>query len=133
LLPDLDGARTIAVATTFGDANLWVWAVRERCRCRRQVELSSSIRASSRDEVRSLMAALIAASPAEVFAIVDAPGSAYGFPWLGQTYDLLVGIVDAMATQDRYVRVAVHAVPSFGAQASVWRLRDAPDRPSPGK
>ncbi len=133
LLPDLDGVRTIAVATTFGDANLWRWAIRERCRCRRQVELASNIRASSRDEVRTLMAARIAASPAEVFAIVDAPGSPYEFPWLGQTYDFLAGIVDAMAAQDRYVRVAVHAVPSFGAQVSVWRLRDAPDRPSPGR
>jgi hypothetical protein len=133
LLPDLDGARIIAVATTFGDGNLWIWAIRERCRCRRQVELASNIRASSRDEVRTLMAARIAASPAEVFAIVDAPGSPYEFPWLGQTYDLLAGIVDAMAAQDRYVRVAVHAVPSFGAQVSVWRRRDAPDRPSPGR
>ena len=34
---------------------------------------------SSREEVRALMAARIAASPAEVFAVVDAPGSPYEF------------------------------------------------------
>jgi len=133
LLPDLDGARAVAVATTFGSTNLWVWAIRERCRCRRQVELATIDRTGSRDEARIRMAAFIAASPAEVFAIVDAPG---GYPMqllIVGPYDRMVGIVDAMAAQDRYVRVAVRPVPSFGAQASLWRLRDAPDRPSPGK
>jgi len=130
LLPDLDGFRAIAVATTFGETNLWVWTVRERCRCRKQVELASIVGATSRADVRTRMAARLATSRAEAFAIVDAPGSPYALPPLGWTYDRLVGIVDAMAAQDRYVRVAIHAVPDFGAQASLWRLRDAPNAPT---
>ena len=75
LLPDLDGARTIAVATTFGSTSLWVWAIRERCRCRQQIELAAIDGPWSRDDARTGMAAFIAASPAEVVAIVDAPAA----------------------------------------------------------
>jgi hypothetical protein len=127
LLPDLDGLRAITIATTFGDSKLWVWAVRERCRCRKPVELVSIIAATSRDDVRTRMAAGLATSQSDAFVIVDAPGSPYALPQLGWTYDRLAGILDAMAAQDRYVRVAVHAVPNFGAEASLWRLRDAPE------
>jgi hypothetical protein len=133
LMPDLDGARTIAVATTFGSTSLWVWAIRERCRCRRQIELASIDGPRSRDDARTRMAAFIAASPAEVVAIVDAPG---GYPQqllISGRYDRTVGIMDALAAQDRYVQVAMHAVPSFSAQASLWRLREARDRPPGSK
>jgi hypothetical protein len=132
LLPDLDGAGTIAVATTFGATNLWVWAIRERCRCRQRVELAPIVAAGSRDEVRSRMAGLVAASSADVFAIVDAPGSFYAQPRFNWPYDRMAGIMDAMAAQDRYVRIAVHDVPGSGAQASVWRRRGAPERPAGG-
>jgi len=133
LLPDLDGLRAVAVATTFGETNLWVWAIRERCRCRKPVELASIIGATSRDDVRARMAARLATSRSEAFAIVDAPGSPYALPPLGWTYDRLAGIVDAVAAQDRYVRVAVHAVPNFGAEASLWRLRDRPGAATDGR
>jgi hypothetical protein len=133
LLPDLDGLRAVGVATTFGETNLWFWTLRERCRCRREVEMASIIGATSRDDVRARMAARLAASQSEAFAIVDAPGSPYALAQLGWTYDRLVGIVDAMAAQDRYVRVAVHAEPDFGAEASVWRPRDGPGATAGGR
>ena len=104
--------------------------MRERCRCKRQLELDSII-GGSREEVRAAMAARIAASPADAFAVVDAPTSPYALA-LGLTYDRMIGIMDALATQDRYVRVAVHAVPTFGAEASVWRRRDAATAPTGG-
>jgi hypothetical protein len=127
LLPDLDANRTIAVATTFGNAKLWVWAIRERCGCRRQVELASIDGGVSREDVRRQMAARIAGSQAEVFAFVDAPESPYALPAAGWTYDRMVGMMDAVASQDRYIRSADHAVPEFGARLSVWRLRTAAD------
>jgi hypothetical protein len=124
LLGDVDGLRSIAYATTFGEGSLLAWAVRERCRCKLVVEKPWIGGVGSRQEARALMSAHIASSHASLFVIIDAPGRPYELPPLGWTYDRMVGIVDAMADQDRYVRVADHGVPEFGAQISIWRLRD---------
>jgi hypothetical protein len=133
LLADLDGLNAVGVATTFGETSLWVWALRERCRCHRRVEMASIVGAASRDDARARMAARLATSQSEAFAIVDAPASPYALPQLGWTYDRLAGIVDAMAAQDRYVRVAVHPVSDFAAEVSVWRRGDAPVAPTGGR
>jgi hypothetical protein len=121
VLPDLDGLRSIAYATTFGESTLLSWVVREHCRCKFTVE-SPWIGGVSRADARALMAARIASSQAPAFVIIDAPAGPYALPELGWTYDRLAGIPDAMAAQDRYVRVAAHAVPQFGAEVSLWRL-----------
>jgi len=56
--------------------------------------------------------------------IIDAPGSRYSLPALGWVYEKMVGVVDAMQDQTRYVRVADYTLPSEGAQASIWRRRN---------
>jgi hypothetical protein len=120
-LDDLAGAHEIMVATTFGRSSLFAWMIRERCRCGIPVGGPWLERLGSRDEVRRVMAESIAQSNADVVVIVDAPHSGYALPSLGFTYDVLVGIVDAMEQQDRFVRVASYPVP--GGSASVWRRR----------
>ena len=124
LFGDVEGLRSIAYATTFGEGSLVSWAVRERCRCKFEVENPWIGGVGSRQEARALMSARIASSRAPLFIIIDAPGRPYELPALGWTYDRMVGIVDAMADQDRYVRIADHGVPEFGADISIWRLRD---------
>jgi hypothetical protein len=120
-LDDLNGAHEIMVATTFGRSSLFAWVIRERCRCGVVVRWPWLERLSSRDEARRVMAESIVQSNADLVVIVDAPHSAYALPSLGLTYDVLVGIVDAMEQQDRFVRVASYPVP--GGSASVWRRR----------
>jgi hypothetical protein len=127
LLPDLDGLRSIAYATTFGEGTLLSWMAREQCRCKLAVDGPWISGVASRDEARTLMAARIASSHAPFFVIFDAPGRPYEFPGLGWTYDRMAGIVDAMTAQDRYIRVVAHPVPKFGMEISLWRLRDAAD------
>ena len=127
VLPDLDGLRSAGYATTFGETSLLSWMVRERCRCRFKVE-RLLITPASREEARTLMAARLASSQAPAFVIIDAPAGPYELPDPGLTYGRTAGIVDAVAAQDRYARVAVHVVPQFGAEVSLWRLPDAPHR-----
>ena len=123
VLPDIAGLRSFAYATTFGESSLLSWVARENCRCKIDVE-RPWITTTSREVVRSQIAARVASSLAPIFIIIDAPAGPYAFPELGWTYDRMSGILDAMAAQDRYVRVAVHAVPQFGAEVSVWRRPD---------
>jgi len=125
LLPKLHGEPSIAYATTFGESTLLVWVAREHCRCKLVVENTSIGRVASRQEAQTQMAARVASSPAPLFVIFDAPGRLYEFPLLGWTYDRMVGIVDAMKAQDRYVQVANLPMPRFGMEVTLWRLRDA--------
>ena len=67
------------------------------------------------------MAERIAQSTADRVVVVDVPHSRYALPGAGWSYDLLVGIVDAMEQQDRFVREASYPVP--GGSATVWRRR----------
>jgi hypothetical protein len=120
-LDDLGGAREIMVATTFGRSDLFAWMIREHCRCGVAIRWPWLEHLGSRDEAWRVMAESIAQSNADVVVIVDAPHSGYALPSAGWTYDVLVGIVDAMEQQDRFVRVASYPVP--GGSASVWRRR----------
>ena len=120
-LDDLGGARDILVATTFGRTSLFAWMIREHCRCGVAVRWPWLDRPGSRDEARRVMAESIAQSDADLVVIVDAPHGGYALPSLGLTYDVLVGIVEAMEQQDRFVRIASYPVP--GGSASVWRRR----------
>jgi hypothetical protein len=129
LLPDLDGLRSVAYATTFGESALLSWVAREHCRCKLEIEKPWISTVTSRREAQALMADRVTSSRAPVFVIIDAPAGPYELPQVGWTYDRLAGILDAMAAQDRYVRFTVHAVPEFGAQVSLWRRRDAPAAP----
>lgn len=127
VLPDIEGLSSIAYATTFGESKLVVWMMREHCRCKLEVE-SPRLTGLTREEVKTQMAAHLASWHVSAFVIFDAPGAPYEIPELGWTHNVSVGILDALAAQDRYVRVAVHTVPQFGAEVSVWRLRDTDDR-----
>ena len=119
-LADLNGAREVLIVTTFGNSELFNWVVHENCRCKVDLKNPFIYRANSRDEVRLRMADLISRSSAERIVVIDAPHGRYSFPALGWTYDRMVGIVDAMEQQQRFVRRAVYEIPSHGAKAVVW-------------
>jgi hypothetical protein len=70
----------------------------------------------------------IANSHSDIFVIIEAPGSRYSFPEMGWVYEKMVGVVDAMQSQIRYVRTATYLIPSHGAQASIWRRQDASEK-----
>jgi hypothetical protein len=123
-LKDLEGVRVAMIASTFGMSRLFRWAVHEDCRCKRIVEDPWIEGLKSRAEVRRVMADRIARSVAERIVIIDAPGSRYSIRSVGWTYEVMAGILDAMESQDRFVRLATYPIPSQGAQAVVWRRRD---------
>jgi len=124
LLPALRGVRSAGFAATFGESELASWVAQENCRCKLKIEKTRMTGLASRQEARTLMAARVAASQAPLYILIDAPGSPYELPELGWTYARTAGIVDAMAAQDRYIRVATHALPRFGAEVSLWRRRN---------
>jgi hypothetical protein len=124
-LPELDGLRSIAYATTFGESSLLTWMMRERCRCQMVVE-KPWIDLISRDSVRALMANRLAFSQAPVFVIAATPSGRY-------QNAAGIGILDALANQDRYSRVAVYPVPDFGGQVELWRLQSVARHPAIGR
>lgn len=123
-LKDLEGVREVLIATTFGMSRLFRWAVHEDCQCKRIVEDPWIDSLRSRAEVRRVMVDRIAGSAAERIVVIDAPGSRYSDRGLGWYYEVMAGIVDAMESQDRFVRIAAYPIPSHGALAVVWRRRD---------
>jgi hypothetical protein len=120
-LHELEGARDVSIATTFGMSRLFRWVIHEHCKCNVTITDLFIDTRSSRADVRATTADRIANSNSDVFVIIDAPGSPYSLPQLGWVYEKMVGVVDAMQDQTRCVRFANYPIPSQGAQVSIWR------------
>ncbi|MBB1092283.1 glycosyltransferase family 39 protein [Rhodopseudomonas palustris] len=122
-LPELDGAREVAVFTTFGGSKLFAWVIREHCRCNRIVDDLVPANLGSREEVRQVMTERIARSTADIIVTIDSPTSRYQLPSVGWVYSRMAGILDAMAEQTRFARAATYDLPDEQAQATIWRRR----------
>jgi len=122
-LAELDGARQVGFVTTFGVSKLFSWVLSERCRCRVLIEDLQIDHARSREEARDLTAERIGRASARIFVTIDAPAGRDSLPEMGWVYPTMVGILDAMAAQTRYVRGASYDLPGHDARATIWRLR----------
>jgi hypothetical protein len=121
-IAELDNAREIMVAPTFGTSQLFAWMLRER-QGRRVLVTRPWIMRSERDSVRRQMADAIASTKADVIVVIEDPGDRYALPILGWVSAKMAGIPDAMAQQTRYHRVSTHHVASHGTKATIWRKR----------
>jgi hypothetical protein len=119
-LPALDGLRRVGVAATFGNSFLFQWMLQERCQCEVVVEQPTIGPSDQRGAVRDALLAELAASRAERWVLLDAPGSAYSAPALGYVYPRTAGLADAMRAQSRLVPVAVYHLPGEGAAATIY-------------
>ncbi|WP_234827073.1 glycosyltransferase family 39 protein [Rhodopseudomonas palustris] len=122
-LAELDGAHEIAMFTTFGMSKLFAWVIRARCRCRTIVGDPFIAGVPSREAARALMADRIEHSTADIIVTIDAPHSRDESPAFGWVHAKMVGIIDAMADQTRYVRGNSYALPIGDATATIWRRR----------
>ncbi|NVN88562.1 MAG: glycosyltransferase family 39 protein [Rhodopseudomonas sp.] len=122
-LAELDGAREVGFVTTFGVSKLFSWVLSERCRCRVLIEDLQIDHTHSRQEARDLMAERIGRARARIFVTIDAPGERYSLAEMGWVYPSMVGILDAMAAQTRYVRGNSYELPGHDARATIWHLR----------
>jgi len=122
-LAELDGVREVGFVTTFGMSKLFSWVMSERCRCAVHIDDLRIDHTRSRQEARDLMAERIGRSHASIFVTIDSPGGRYSLPEMGWVYPNMVGILDAMNTQTRYVRGNSYQLPGHGARATIWHLR----------
>ena len=122
-LAAVETPRPIMVATTFGWSTLFEWVLQNDCRCRRRVLPSWILDLPSRAAVRAAMAARVAATDAEYLVVIDAPASRNQLATMGWSYEKMAGILDAMAAQDRFERIADFPMPQHGGEAVVWRRR----------
>jgi hypothetical protein len=76
----------------------------------------------SREDYRRDAASWLAHTYAERFVSIDAPGL-YELPELGLTHERLSGILDAIANDPGFERVATEPVPTLGATVTIWRRR----------
>ena len=114
------GQPTIGLATTVGPSDLFLWTLEERCQCKVQIERPWTSPAGTRLDAERAMLATVAASRAERWVVIDAPGSPYNQASLGFTYPQLAGVVDAMALQHRYRPTAVVPLPGEGGTAKIY-------------
>ncbi|MFT4276671.1 MAG: glycosyltransferase family 39 protein [Rhodopseudomonas sp.] len=122
-LAELDGAHEVAMFTTFGMSKLFAWVIREHCRCHTIVDDPFIAGVTSREAARALMADRIEHATADVVVTIDAPHSRDESPAFGWVHANMVGIIDAMADQTRYVRGNSYALPIGDATATIWRRR----------
>ena len=122
-LATVETRRPIMVATTFGSSTLFEWVIQNDCRCRRRVLPSWILDLPTREAVRAAMAARVAATDAEYLVVIDAPASRYRLASMGWSYEKMAGILDAMAAQDRFERIADFPLPQHGGEAVIWRRR----------
>lgn len=123
VLADIRQAKTIGMAATFGNSQLLHWMAQEDCKCRKQFAPFNPGAVGARDDVRVAALDYFARSRAERIVVVDAPDDRLALGIIGWQYDKLAGIVDAAERQQRYVKAAEYAVPSYGARVSVWALK----------
>lgn len=121
---ELNGARGVMFATTFGHSDLFRWVLHEHCRCKMPVTHPWISHLFSRHEVQALMARRVLETKADHIVLIDAPRSSHRHPSAGWTYDIMVGVVDAMRQQTRFEPIASHPLPGHDAQASIWRRRN---------
>lgn len=119
-LAALGDRRRVGVAATFGTTELFRWSFHHQCRCRVGIDAFRPT-ATSRMQTRAEMEVYLARLAADQLLLFDAPGSRYQLPALGWTYGTMVGMVDALATQSLFGRVASTPVPEHGATVSVWQ------------
>jgi hypothetical protein len=125
-LPALAGARSIGVAATLGRTPFFAWAIHVACGCAVPVDGPWLVGGGSRAANRAAMEAFLAATPADRLLVVDvAPGNP------GVLDPAFAGLVDAMATQTRFVPLFSAPVAEHGATLTVWRRREPGDAPVP--
>jgi hypothetical protein len=122
-LHELEGTHEVTVVTTFGTSKLFAWMIREHCRCHRIVNDPFIDSLTSREQARAVMAERVAQSTADVIVTIDAPQIRYALPAVGWVYPTMVGVIDAMAAQDRYQPGNSYPLRSGEATATIWRLR----------
>jgi len=117
-LPALDGAQRPAVVSSFGRMALFIWPIRERCRCRAPVETLSLSTLETPEAARQAFARWLATSGADrVVVLEEVPAAAFG----AAPRAVLPVLAEAMAEQRRFVRIASRRTPDGDAAVSVWR------------
>ncbi|EJW09601.1 hypothetical protein A33M_1138 [Rhodovulum sp. PH10] len=125
-IPLVADARTVGFATTFGPAGFFTWMLRAHCACAVRVDGPWLAPRATREDDRRAMAAYLAATSAERLVVVDAPDGAAGFPPSPDRafpHAATVGILDALAAQQKFAEMARFAVPEHGATLTVWARR----------
>lgn len=128
VLPALAGARSIGVAATVGRAPFFAWAIHVGCRCAVPIDGPWFVDRGSRSANRAAMEDFLAATAVDRLLVVDVPP---GNPAVLEPG--FVGLLDAMATQTRFVPLVSVAAVEHGATLTVWGRRDlaAPGGPQP--
>jgi hypothetical protein len=130
-ISELDGLRRVAFVTTFGVTPLFGWVLRTRCGCEVEIETPWVAIPASRKDARRVTSARLETLRSDVLVLIDAPRGRYELRVLGLTYDRMVGVVDAMRDQNRFVLQSTHEIPSEGAVVTIWRraaLAPTPNR-----
>lgn len=128
MLPALVGARSIGVASTVGRAPFFAWAIHVGCHTAVPIDGPWLVEGGSRSANRAAMEDFLAATAVDRLLVVDVPP---GHPAVLDPG--FVGLLDAMATQTRFVPLASATAVEHGATLTVWGRRDlaAPGSPQP--
>jgi hypothetical protein len=120
--PFVTGTRSIAVASTFGPTRLFDWPLIERCSCRVRMDTFRPPE-GDRDAVRAAAETWLTRTRGERLLVFDFPEFTEAAPLLGFDYNRTIGIVDAVAAQNRFQLERTVELPAFGGRVSIWRRR----------
>ncbi|MFO1061556.1 MAG: hypothetical protein U1E53_31875 [Dongiaceae bacterium] len=113
-----------------GRSDLYPWALALGCRCRIPVDQPDLTAAGSPQAARAMVAAWLAASPADRIVAVDPP-AAHALPGAVGWEDRRRAVAEALAAQDLF-RPAAAAVAPDGTRLQLYLRRpDAPRPPAP--
>ena len=119
-LPHVSSARVIGFMATFPGTAFFAWSVREHCRCPATVVMPWLSSFQTREEYRRITADWLAHTHAERIVSIEAP-ALYAIPSLGLTSERLSGVIDAIANDPGFERIATEPVPTLGATVTIWR------------
>jgi hypothetical protein len=108
------------------------WMLQERCRCRIAIDWPQFDPSTSRETIRATMRDYLERTKVDRLVVLDAPHYPNWFADQVWSYDRMRGVIDAMADQNKFERIATYDIPQLGAQATVWRRLSAQPAASPG-
>jgi hypothetical protein len=130
-LPLVSNASHVGVVTTFGVSDLFVWTIREHCRCHVTVDQPWLQRAASPSEAAALTRAWVDETPADRVILVDAPPP-YPLPGVADLATRLAGVPAVLRSSARLESMGPPAQVGL-ATVEVWRATGEPGARPPAR
>ena len=123
-LPAIAGLKHVGFVLSFAHNPFMPWSVREQCRCHVVIDMPNPKLPATREQVRQAVEDWVKITPAQRIVVIDTLGR-NNQPNRGWDEEQARGMMDGMASQQRFERIQTISLPAYPADISIWAPRAA--------